>query len=113
MERLLKFYAPAAVVEFRRLDARQAQELALQLAAERGLRLGRREAEMLANQLGEKPAVLLDEIFAELDRDRGRFLVEQLEPDYQVFIATAKDDDVSVSDGFRRFRVEAGRVMAD
>jgi DNA polymerase-3 subunit delta len=48
MERLLKFYAPAAVVEFRRLDARQAQELALQLAAERGLRLGRREAEMLA-----------------------------------------------------------------
>lgn len=48
MERLLKFYAAAAVVEFRRLDLRQAQELALQLAAERGLKLGRREAELLA-----------------------------------------------------------------
>lgn len=48
MERLLKFYAAAAVVEFRRLDGRQAQELALELAAERGLKLGRREAELLA-----------------------------------------------------------------
>lgn len=48
MERLLKFYAAAAVVEFRRLDARQAQELALELAAKRGLKLGKREAEMLA-----------------------------------------------------------------
>ncbi len=48
MERLLKFYSAAAVVEFRRLDARQAQELALDLAAKRGLKLGRREAELLA-----------------------------------------------------------------
>lgn len=48
MERLLKFYAPAVAVEFRRLDARQAQELALALAARRGLKLGRREAELLA-----------------------------------------------------------------
>lgn len=48
MERLLKFYAAAAVVEFRRLDVRQAQELALELAAARGLKLGRREAEALA-----------------------------------------------------------------
>lgn len=48
MERLLKFYAAAAVVEFRRLDLRQAQELALELAAARGLKLGRREAELLA-----------------------------------------------------------------
>lgn len=48
MERLLKFYKGAAVVEFRRLDLRQAQELALQLAADRGLKLGRREAELLA-----------------------------------------------------------------
>lgn len=48
MERLLKFYAAAVLVEFRRLDARQAQELALDLAAKRGLKLGRREAELLA-----------------------------------------------------------------
>ncbi len=48
MERLLKFYSAAAVVEFRRLDARQAQELALDLAPKRGLKLGRREAELLA-----------------------------------------------------------------
>jgi len=48
MERLLKFYAAAAVVEFRRLDLRQAQELAQALAAQRGLKLGKREAELLA-----------------------------------------------------------------
>lgn len=48
MERLLKFYAPCTVVEFRRLDLQQAMELALQLAAEKNLKLGRREAEMLA-----------------------------------------------------------------
>lgn len=48
MERLLKFYAAAAVVEFRRLETRQAQQLALELAAERGLKLGRSEAELLA-----------------------------------------------------------------
>ncbi len=48
MERLLKFYAGAVVVEFRRLDVRQAQELALALAGEHGLKLGRREAELLA-----------------------------------------------------------------
>jgi DNA replication and repair protein RecF len=71
------------------------------------------EAEMLAGQLGEKPAILLDEIFAELDRDRGGLLVNQLEPDYQIFIATAKEDDVSKKDGFKRFRVEAGRVTSD
>ncbi len=71
------------------------------------------EAEMLASQLGEKPVVLLDEIFAELDRDRGGFLVDQLEPDYQTFVATAKEDDVAAKDGFRRFKVEAGRVTAD
>lgn len=47
MERLLKFFAAAVPVEFRRLDARQAQELALDLAAKRGLKLGRREAELL------------------------------------------------------------------
>jgi DNA replication and repair protein RecF len=71
------------------------------------------EAEMLAGQLGEKPVILLDEIFAELDRDRGGFLVDQLEPDYQIFIATAKEEDVSARDGFRRFRVEAGRVTPE
>lgn len=48
MERLLKFYAPCTVVEFRRLDLQQAMDLALQLASEKGLKLGRREAEMLA-----------------------------------------------------------------
>lgn len=48
MERLLKFYAPCTVVEFRPLGLEQAMDLALELAAERGLKLGRREAEMLA-----------------------------------------------------------------
>jgi len=71
------------------------------------------EAEMLANQLREKPLILLDEIFAELDRDRGNALVEQLDPGYQVFIATAKDQETISVDGFRKFRMDGGRVAAE
>ena len=71
------------------------------------------EAEMLALQLKEKPILLLDEIFAELDRERGGFLVDQLDPGYQVFIATAKDQEVSRQEGFKKFRFEAGRVIAE
>ena len=48
MERLLQFFAAAQVVELRRLEPREAMELAQSLAEERGLKLGRREAEMLA-----------------------------------------------------------------
>ncbi len=47
MERLLKFFSAAVTVEFRRLDQQQARELALAAAAERGLKLGRREADLL------------------------------------------------------------------
>lgn len=48
MERLLELFAAAQVVEFRRLELREAMDLALSLGAERRLKLGRREAEMLA-----------------------------------------------------------------
>jgi DNA replication and repair protein RecF len=70
------------------------------------------EAELLAQQLGEKPILLLDEIFAELDRERGGLLVDQLEPGYQSFIATAKEEDVMDKKGFKTFKVEAGRISA-
>ncbi|HTY08661.1 MAG TPA: DNA replication/repair protein RecF [Candidatus Edwardsbacteria bacterium] len=70
------------------------------------------EADLLAAELKEKPVVLLDEIFAELDGSRGANLVEQLDPGHQVFIASAHDNGVSESFAIRKFRVESGRVTA-
>jgi DNA replication and repair protein RecF len=67
-------------------------------------------AEIMAKQLREKPVILLDEIFAELDSDRSALLVSQLDPESQVFIASAHDNDVTKGDGFKKFRMEEGRV---
>jgi len=70
-------------------------------------------AEIMAAQLKEKPVILLDEIFAELDADRSTHLIEQLDPDCQVFIASAHENDVTRGDGFKKFRLEEGRVTVD
>ena len=68
------------------------------------------EAELLARELGEQPVILLDEIFAELDSERGANLVEQLDSGHQVFIASAHDSGLSDASAFKKFRVESGRV---
>lgn len=42
---------------------------------------------------GEKPILLLDDVFSELDHERQRFLLEKV-VDYQTFITTTKDSAV-------------------
>lgn len=69
-------------------------------------------AEIMAGQLNEKPVILLDEIFAELDAERSAHLISQLDPECQVFIASAHENDVTKGDGFKKFRIEEGRVSA-
>jgi DNA replication and repair protein RecF len=68
------------------------------------------EADLLAAELGEKPVILLDEIFAELDGQRGANLVGQLDPGHQVFIASAHDNGVSENFAMSKFRVDAGKI---
>ncbi|MDI6740589.1 MAG: DNA replication/repair protein RecF [Candidatus Edwardsbacteria bacterium] len=71
------------------------------------------EAELLAQELKEKPVIMLDEIFAELDSERGANLLEQLDPGHQVFIASAHDNGLSDKFAFKKFRVESGRVTPE
>jgi DNA replication and repair protein RecF len=70
-------------------------------------------AEVMALRLKEKPVLLLDEIFAELDSFRSEHLVGQLDPECQVFIASAHENQVTQRDGFRRFRLEEGRISPE
>jgi DNA replication and repair protein RecF len=59
-----------------------------------------------------RPVLFLDDIFSELDRDRARRLQERCARDHQVFIATARPEDVegwSPADR-RTWRVENGSL---
>lgn len=70
-------------------------------------------ARLLAERLAEKPVLLLDEIFAELDGQRSRQLIGALDPGCQVFIASAHENQATRQDGFRRFRLEEGRIASE
>ena len=51
---------------------------------------------LLAQKRSSRPVLLLDDVFSELDADRVSGVVELL-PGGQVFVTTARDDDVPVS----------------
>ncbi len=59
-----------------------------------------------------RPVLFLDDIFSELDRDRARQLQERCARDHQIFIATARADDVAgwQPEAMRQWRVEDGRL---
>ncbi|HAD81812.1 TPA: hypothetical protein DCG35_04950 [Candidatus Edwardsbacteria bacterium] len=70
-------------------------------------------AEIMAAQLKEKPVILMDEIFAELDSGRSESLIHQLDPECQVFIASAHENDITRQDGFKKFRVDDGLIVQE
>ena len=59
-----------------------------------------------------RPVLFLDDIFSELDRQRARRLQERCARDHQIFIATARSDDVADwrPQQIRQWRVEDGRL---
>jgi len=59
-----------------------------------------------------RPVLFLDDIFSELDRERARRLQERCARDHQIFIATARADDVAGwnPEQMRCWRVEDGRL---
>jgi len=59
-----------------------------------------------------RPVLFFDDIFSELDRERSRQLQEKSIREHQVFIATARGEDVSEwrPEGLRSWRVEQGRL---
>ena len=59
-----------------------------------------------------RPVLFLDDIFSELDRRRAQRLQERCALDHQIFIATARADDVAdwCPEKIRRWRVEDGKL---
>ncbi len=64
---------------------------------------------------GIRPVIFFDDIFSELDRERARRLQEMAASLHQVFIATARPEDVEgwQPADLRRWRVRAGDVTLD
>lgn len=60
-----------------------------------------------------RPVLFLDDIFSELDRDRARRLQERCAHDHQVFIATAREDDIAgwQPEAIAIWQVENGRLV--
>ncbi len=71
-------------------------------------------SDVLFGQRRVRPVLFLDDIFSELDRERSRRLQEMSSREHQVFIATARPDDVAGwrPDGLRAWRVERGQLAA-
>jgi len=67
------------------------------------------QSEVVFQQRRIRPILFLDDIFSELDRERARRLQERCAHEHQVFVATARDDDVA---GWRPPDLKAWRVAA-
>ncbi len=71
------------------------------------------QGEFLFERTQSRPAVLLDDTFSELDRERTDALQTWLHQEHQLFIATARIDDVVGMrewPGLRVWQVEGGRL---
>jgi DNA replication and repair protein RecF len=70
------------------------------------------QSEVVFQRRRARPVLFLDDIFSELDRDRARRLQERCARDHQIFIATARADDVAGwnPERSRQWLVEDGRL---
>ncbi len=71
------------------------------------------QGEMIWRRRRVRPVLLFDDIFSELDPDRARRLQQLTAERHQVFIATAREEDISgwQPEGRRLWRVTAGEVV--
>ncbi len=69
------------------------------------------EAAVFTELGGEKPTLVLDDPFSELDRGRAMNLLSAFDSWGQTFVATARDDDLPlVGDRFARIEVRGGHA---
>lgn len=68
------------------------------------------QSDVVLQERGSRPVLFLDDIFSELDPERTGRLQERCARDHQVFVATARPEDVEAwrPEAMRRWRVEAG-----
>ena len=71
------------------------------------------EIELIKNEVGENPILILDDVFSELDETRQKLLVDNLE-DVQMFITTAEVAHKSIfnKDNTTIFNIEKGKVIS-
>jgi DNA replication and repair protein RecF len=71
-------------------------------------------SDVLFGQRRMRPVLFFDDIFSELDRERTRRLQEMSSREHQVFVATARTDDIAGwrPRGLGAWRVEGGRFTA-
>jgi DNA replication and repair protein RecF len=71
------------------------------------------QSEVVFQQRGSRPILFLDDIFSELDPERTGRLQERCARDHQVFVASARPEDVDRwrPESRRCWRVEAGALI--
>ena len=67
------------------------------------------EAALLAEALGEKPVILLDDVMSELDASRQDYLLNKIQG-WQVFITCCDPNSISGLSQGRTFYVENGEI---
>ena len=68
------------------------------------------QSDVVLQERGSRPVLFLDDIFSELDPQRTGRLQERCARDHQVFVATARPEDIGGwrPEAMRCWRVEAG-----
>ena len=94
-----------------KLDVRLYGSQGQQRTASISLKLS--EIELIKNEVGENPILILDDVFSELDETRQKLLVDNLQ-DVQMFITTAEVAHKSIfnKDNTTIFNIEKGKVIS-
>lgn len=69
------------------------------------------EVEMMQEQTGHSPILLLDDVMSELDERRQLFLVDCIEKHQTVITCTGVEDSIRKMANARIFRVKEGRIL--
>ena len=68
------------------------------------------EVEMMEQEIGQSPILLLDDVMSELDENRQRFLVNCIEKHQTVITCTGVEDSIRKMQQAHIFHVEGGRI---
>lgn len=90
-------------------DLRSFGSLGQQRTAVFALRIA--EARYLEKKVGEGPVLLMDDVFSQLDEERGSRLMDMVTGVYQTIITTPREENARyAAEGISRMRVEDGKI---
>ena len=68
------------------------------------------EMEMMKEETGQSPILLLDDVMSELDENRQRYLVESIEKHQTIITCTGVEDSIRKMKQARIFKVVLGSI---